>query len=153
MLKGGMEIWSSTLIPAGVAPAPLGLELLIKKRPNIWNLPPPIPARVYEMRKFKSTREMKQTCVGVQEVLYPGMRPQPPLPHATKGSKYVAFLSGLAVGEPSGDPAQLSLLLEFLTGMLGSSPDQITASKVPSCFWYPYRLLFLGLANFVVSFV
>jgi len=66
----------------------------------------------------------------VQEVLYPGMRPQPQLPRAAAGAKYVAFLSGLAVGEAAGAPAQLSLLLEFLTGMLGSPPDQTTSSRV-----------------------
>jgi len=49
----------------------------------------------------------------------------------------MAFLSGLAVGEATGDPAQLSLLLEFLSGMLGSSPDQITSSKAPSCVCQP----------------
>lgn len=64
--------------------------------------------------------------------MFPGMKPQPPLPQASRETKYVAFVSGLAVGDPAGNPTRLSMLLDFLTGMLGSSAEQDTASKVSS---------------------
>ena len=66
----------------------------------------------------------------LQDVMFPGLRPQPPLPQADRETKYIAFVSGLDVGDPAGNPTRLSLLLDFLTGMLGSSTEQATASKV-----------------------
>lgn len=62
--------------------------------------------------------------------MFPGLRPQAAPRQSDAEAKYIAFVSGLAVGDPAGNPARLSLLLDFLTGMLGSSSDQATASKV-----------------------
>lgn len=62
--------------------------------------------------------------------MFPGMRPQLPLRQPALDAKYIAFVSGLGVGEPSGNPARLSLLLDFLTGMLGSASEQRMASRV-----------------------
>lgn len=65
----------------------------------------------------------------IQEVLYPGLRPQKPLPTKQEKSEYVALVSGLAVGDPSGNPSQISLLVDYLTGMLGSSTEQTMTSQ------------------------
>ena len=67
--------------------------------------------------------------------MFPGLRPQRPLAQADRDAKYLAFVSGMAVGDPSSNPTRLSLLLDFLTGMLGSSTEQATASKVSTYHW------------------
>ena len=66
----------------------------------------------------------------LQDVLYPGLRLQKPVQSTGGTAHYVAFLSGLAIGEEADNPARVSLLLDFLTGMLGSMPEQITSSQV-----------------------
>ena len=68
----------------------------------------------------------------VQDVLFAGPKPQPPLKHLGRGAQYVAFVSGLHIGDEASNPARISMLLEFLTGMLGSSPEQTTSSQVPA---------------------
>lgn len=57
------------------------------------------------------------------------MRPQPPLPPAGDTTRYVAFVSGLALGDAASDPSRVSLLLDFLTGMLGAPPEQATSAQ------------------------
>lgn len=57
-------------------------------------------------------------------------KPQPPLPSAEGEARYLALVSGLHVGEEAGSPARLALLIDFLTGMLGSSNEQALAARV-----------------------
>ncbi|KAK9828305.1 hypothetical protein WJX74_008076 [Apatococcus lobatus] len=45
--------------------------------------------------------------------------------------KYVAFVSGLGVGDEGGDPLRLALIVDYLTAQLGSAAEQSSiASKV-----------------------
>lgn len=59
-----------------------------------------------------------------------GPQPQLPLPEATGGDKYVALVSGLSVGDEAGEPARVSLLVDYLAGLLGSPPEQEQVAKV-----------------------
>ena len=80
----------------------------------------------------------------VSETCFPAPAPQKPFPVAEKKKdeapaaasspppgQYVALVSGLRVGDPkASDPAVLELLLDYLTGNLGSSLDQRAAASV-----------------------
>ena len=44
--------------------------------------------------------------------------------------RYVALVSGVGVGEGEGNPLHLQLLVDYLGGLLGSSAEQDTVSKV-----------------------
>ena len=80
----------------------------------------------------------------VSETCFPAPAPQKPFPVAEKKKdeapaaasspppgQYVALVSGLRVGNPkASDPAVLELLLDYLTGNLGSSLDQRAAASV-----------------------
>lgn len=44
--------------------------------------------------------------------------------------KYVALVSGLGVGGVSGEPLAVSLLVDWLTGLLGGPEDQAQAAQV-----------------------
>ena len=64
-----------------------------------------------------------------------GMGPQSPLPEPSAGGhdKYVALVSGLGLGLDGGNPLQLALLVDFLTGLLGGRDDQARAAQVRTC--------------------
>ncbi len=63
-----------------------------------------------------------------------GLPPQParPLPAAGGGGsrKFVALVSGLGVGGDAGEPLAVSLLVDWLTGLLGGPEDQAQAAQV-----------------------
>ncbi len=64
--------------------------------------------------------------------------PQRPLPRAPPSSsggrdKYVALLSGLALGEEAGEPARVALVVDYLAGLLGSRPEQEQVAQVRAC--------------------
>ncbi|XP_024521106.1 DNA polymerase delta small subunit [Selaginella moellendorffii] len=65
----------------------------------------------------------------VQEIIEPGLPPQPPLPSITE-DKYVAFISGLRIGSDHCDPLQLQLLVDHLTGHLGDEQEQMLSAQV-----------------------
>jgi len=79
----------------------------------------------------------------VSETCFPAPAPQKPFPAVQKDAaaaaaaaspppgEYVALVSGLRVGDArASDPAALELLLDYLTGNLGSSLDQRAAASV-----------------------
>lgn len=70
-------------------------------------------------------------AVCAQAVLFVGLQPQPPL-EAPDGEpdSYVALLSGLGVGDENADPMPLSLVVDYLTGLLGSGEEQQRVSQV-----------------------
>lgn len=45
--------------------------------------------------------------------------------------KYVALVSGLGIGSSGGEPLGVSLLVDWLTGVLGSPEDNERAAQVP----------------------
>ena len=62
-----------------------------------------------------------------------GPGPQQPLPQAGGGGRadrYVALLSGLALGEEAGEPARVALAVDYLAGLLGSRPEQEQVAQV-----------------------
>ncbi|KAI8064736.1 DNA polymerase alpha/epsilon subunit B-domain-containing protein [Gongronella butleri] len=65
----------------------------------------------------------------VIEVCYPGLPKQNPLPKASK-DKYVAIVSGLNIGDHADADLKIQLMLEYITGELGSSEDQASASSI-----------------------
>ncbi|MEW5307844.1 MAG: hypothetical protein WDW36_010217 [Sanguina aurantia] len=77
----------------------------------------------------------------VSDVCFAAPAPQPAAPPlqpfesagsgpARSSDKYVALMSGLAVGSPSTNVLQLQLAVDFLTGVLGSPAEQQLASQV-----------------------
>ncbi|BFI30950.1 DNA polymerase delta subunit 2 [Marchantia polymorpha subsp. ruderalis] len=68
----------------------------------------------------------------VEEILEPGLAPQPPLPTRKKSEseKYVAFVSGLRCGGPETNPLQVQLLVDHLTGHLGEEQEQSLSAQV-----------------------
>ncbi|KAI9495528.1 DNA polymerase alpha/epsilon subunit B-domain-containing protein [Zychaea mexicana] len=75
----------------------------------------------------------KETAAGsfeVQEVCYPGVAPQPPIPQNNDNSKYVALISGLNVGADPATDLKLQLLTEYLTGELGTMDIQKSSSRI-----------------------
>ena len=64
--------------------------------------------------------------------------------------KYVAFVSGLGVGDEKGDPLRLALIVDYLTAQLGSEAEQSgIASKVPepATSSHPHRIRGGNLAH------
>ena len=65
-----------------------------------------------------------------------GLPPQParsvpPAGGGGRGSrKYIALVSGLGVGGDAGEPLAVSLLVDWLTGLLGGPEDQAQAAQV-----------------------
>ena len=51
-------------------------------------------------------------------------------PGVAGGRKFVALVSGLGIGRPGGEPLGVSLLVDWLTGVLGSSEDNTRAAQV-----------------------
>ena len=58
-----------------------------------------------------------------------GLPSQPPRPSLSE-DKYIAFVSGLEVGNDAADPLRLSLVVDYLTGLLGSGEEQKLIAKV-----------------------
>ncbi len=66
-----------------------------------------------------------------QELLHVGMALQAPLPVPMEEEpKYVALLSGLGLGDEASDPAPLSLVADYLGGLLGGAGEQNIAAQV-----------------------
>jgi len=66
------------------------------------------------------------------EVLWPGLAPQPPLP-AIEGDKYVAIISGLGFGgegEAGADALAVQMMVDYIAGHLGGSQDIAHAASV-----------------------
>lgn len=57
------------------------------------------------------------------------MSPQPLLPHAGS-DKYIALVSGLAVGSQGAQPLALDLLVDYLTGVSGGGQDREVSGRV-----------------------
>lgn len=58
----------------------------------------------------------------VQDLLFPVLPPQSPLPPLTEKPKYIALISGLEVDRPNNNLLSLRLMADFLTGSLGQNP-------------------------------
>lgn len=65
----------------------------------------------------------------VSDVVWPGLAPQPERP-LLDTDRYVALVSGLQLADRKADMMQVELLVDFLTGNLGASPEQQLSSKV-----------------------
>ena len=66
----------------------------------------------------------------MQSCCFAGLDPPRPMPKLSD-DKYVAFVSGLGVGDEGGDPLRLALIVDYLTAQLGSAAEQSSiASKV-----------------------
>ncbi|ORX58190.1 hypothetical protein DM01DRAFT_1333854 [Hesseltinella vesiculosa] len=65
----------------------------------------------------------------VIEVCYPGMPKQMPLP-TNHDQKFVAVVSGLNIGSNAQSDLKVQMMLEYLSGELGSSMDQTNASSI-----------------------
>lgn len=73
--------------------------------------------------------------LGMQSWCFAGLDPPKPMPKL-KDDKYVAFVSGLGVGDEGGDPLRLALIVDYLTAQLGSAAEQSSiASKVGRPTW------------------
>lgn len=70
-----------------------------------------------------------QVQPAAQEVLMAGPKPQPPLAPSAEDDQYIALASGLHIGDEASNPTRISMLLDFLTGMLGSPPEQRMSSQ------------------------
>ncbi|KAG2219561.1 hypothetical protein INT45_013220 [Circinella minor] len=75
-------------------------------------------------------KESSTGAFEVQEVCYPGVAPQQPLPQTRDDSKYVALVSGLNVGADAATDLKLQLLTEYLTGELGTIDIQKSSSRI-----------------------
>jgi DNA polymerase delta subunit 2 len=70
------------------------------------------------------TFEVKEYCV-------PGLPPiQQPRPKLAAGSQYAVIVSGLSCGNEAVDPLLWHLLVDYITGHIGSSGEQGLTSKV-----------------------
>ena len=79
-----------------------------------------------------------------------GLPSQPPRPSLSE-DKYIAFVSGLEVGNDAADPLRLSLVVDYLTGLLGSGEEQKLIAKVGAdrehvCSFIHHRMLVVLLA-------
>lgn len=54
----------------------------------------------------------------VEDICYPGIPPQPPLPDMEK-PKYVAFVCGLLVDDTEAEPPNICILADYLSGQFG----------------------------------
>lgn len=50
--------------------------------------------------------------------------------HSQGPDEWVALVSGLDIGEPSPEDAQIDMLVEYLTGELGGTDEQSSAARV-----------------------
>eukprot|EP00898_Chlorokybus_atmophyticus_P001836 jgi/Chlat1/2653/Chrsp178S02503 len=74
-------------------------------------------------------REKKGGDFEVSEVLLPELPPQPPLPSPGKDA-YVAIVSGLGLGGATASPLHAQLLVDYLTGHLGSPQEQAMSARI-----------------------
>jgi len=65
----------------------------------------------------------------VEDFCFIGLETQPPLPLSTN-TKYVAFISGLNIGDASINQLPLQMFIDFVTGYLGSPQEQEVASQI-----------------------
>ncbi|KAL2632818.1 hypothetical protein R1flu_004297 [Riccia fluitans] len=67
----------------------------------------------------------------VDEILEPGLAPQPAIPEKkSDGDKYVALVSGLMCGGSDTNPLQVQLLVDHLTGHLGEVQEQSLSAQI-----------------------
>ena len=90
-----------------------------------------LPVRLLRHLRYYVLAQTLQFCL--QDVLFTGMGPQhslPPPDRQDTDAKYLAFVSGLGVGDESADPQRLALVVDYLTGMLGDSREHHRLSRV-----------------------
>ena len=66
----------------------------------------------------------------MQDIKFAGLGPQKPLKPPPGPHKYVALLSGLGVGDEGGNPQQLALVVDYLTGLLGTASEHSRLRRV-----------------------
>lgn len=59
----------------------------------------------------------------IDEIIFPGMAPQPPLP-LQKDDVYVAFMSGISISHDQYKPALVQVAVDFITGAAGCTEEQ-----------------------------
>lgn len=64
------------------------------------------------------------------QVCFAGPAPQPPLPAPGGEPKYVAIISGLAMGDENANPLLGQLLVDYLSGLLGGRQERETVRRV-----------------------
>ncbi|KAI8079681.1 DNA polymerase alpha/epsilon subunit B-domain-containing protein [Gilbertella persicaria] len=76
-------------------------------------------------------KEVTRGSFEVMDICLPGMAEQEPfVEEKNKDPKYVALLSGLHIGAEDQIDLRTQLLVDFLTGELGSSVDEQSSSKI-----------------------
>lgn len=85
-------------------------------------------------------REVPGGKFEVEEVFYPGLAPQKPFPQSVMASSanveskspaaYLLCVSGLCFGRPGQDPMPVQLLMDYVSGLLGSSSDQESSARI-----------------------
>ncbi len=88
-----------------------------------------LPAPPCRRMLLKCTVSTHFPCTLLQEWCFVGLPSQPPRPSLSE-DKYIAFVSGLEVGNDAADPLRLSLVVDYLTGLLGSGEEQKLIAKV-----------------------
>jgi len=86
-------------------------------------------------------REVEGGRFEVDRVFVPGLAPQQQVPRlmsaADQPPAYLLCVSGLSMGAPGVDPLPVQLLLDYITGMLGSGEDHRASASI-------VRVLILG---------
>jgi len=66
----------------------------------------------------------------VEEVVWPGLAPQPALPLGQPDDQYIALMSGLQIGAENMDTLALQMMIDYVTGHLGSSQEIAHAASI-----------------------
>jgi DNA polymerase delta subunit 2 len=68
----------------------------------------------------------------VEDICFSGLAPQPKFPASPKSEKkkFIAFISGIKIGDVNQQPIALQLVVDYLCGHLGSSNDIASAAQV-----------------------
>mmetsp|Transcript_31897 Transcript_31897/g.51502 ORF Transcript_31897/g.51502 Transcript_31897/m.51502 type:complete len:474 (+) Transcript_31897:49-1470(+) len=66
----------------------------------------------------------------VEDICFGGLPPQPSLPEDSSEDVTVAIVSGLKFGEPDRDLLPIQLLVDYLTGYLGSASEQEMCKRI-----------------------
>jgi DNA polymerase delta subunit 2 len=80
-------------------------------------------------------REIAGGKFEVHAFFVPGMAPQKPLPLALQAKEarppaYMLCVSGLQLGAPGQDPLPVQLLMDYVTGLLGSTTEQRASARI-----------------------
>ncbi|KAL6073527.1 DNA polymerase delta subunit 2 [Balamuthia mandrillaris] len=66
----------------------------------------------------------------IEEILLPDLPPQPRFVPACSDDCYVALVSGLCVGDSTHNPLYLEMLVDYISGHIGSSLEQSFEAKI-----------------------